>query len=176
MCAARVTSVILTIREVRLADVDRCLELNNAATPAVPFMEHAALAALLEESDHAYGVVDGSTADAPLLGFVLAMVPGRDYSSENYRFFSRRSDSFLYIDRIVVDESIRGAGLGRLLYERAFEIARDSALREVTCEVNVQPPNPESMAFHLRMGFAEVARQATKNGSVDVALLAASVA
>ena len=170
----------LQIRGVTVADVDRLLDLNNAATPAVPLMDRAALADLIDRSDHAYGIVDagmpgGGSIGAPLLGFVLAMLPGRDYESENYRFFSTRSELFLYIDRIVVDANIRGAGLGRMLYEHAFAIARHAALPEVTCEVNHEPPNPESMAFHTRMGFAEIGRQATKNGTVEVALLAASV-
>ena len=71
---------------------------------------------------------------------------------------------------------MRGAGLGRVLYEHAFDLARDAGFAEVTCEVNVAPPNPESMAFHFRMGFVEVGRQKTKGGEVEVALLAASVA
>lgn len=166
----------LTLRDVTLADLDRCLELNNAATPAVPHMERSELGRLIEASDHAFGVVDDSGADARLLGFVLTMLPGRDYASENYRYFQDRSNSFHYIDRIVVDGATRGAGLGRMLYENVFEIARAATLDEVTCEVNVVPPNPESLAFHRRMGFVEVGRQATKGGSVEVALLAASVA
>lgn len=194
--------MILKIRDLTVADVERCLELNNAATPAVPHMERSALATLIHSSDHPYGVFDASderqsderqsdegqgvqeqrrreivgSSDAPLLGFVLAMLPLRDYASENYRYFVNRGDSFLYVDRIVVDAEIRGVGLGRLLYGHAFGLARAAGLSEVTCEVNTMPPNPESMAFHARLGFAEVGRQATKNGTVEVALLAASVA
>ena len=189
--------MILKIRDLTVADVERCLELNNAATPAVPHMERSALATLIHSSDHPYGVFDASdegqsdegqgdeeqggreivgSTDAPLLGFVLAMLPFHDYASENYRYFVNRGDSFLYVDRIVVDAEIRGVGLGRLLYGHAFGLARAAGLSEVTCEVNIRPPNPESMAFHARLGFAEVGRQATKNGTVEVALLAASVA
>ncbi len=133
------------------------------------------LGALIAAADHAYGIDDADEPGAPLIGIVIAMVPGRQYSSENYRYFSGRSSSFLYIDRIVVDASVRGVGLGRTLYQRAFELARDAGFAEVTCEVNVVPPNPESMAFHSRMGFVEVGRQRTKGGSVEVALLAAPV-
>ena len=45
----------------------------------------------------------------------------------------------------------------------------------MTAEVNVDPPNPVSSAFHESMGFAEVGRQQTYGGSVTVALLAAPV-
>jgi predicted GNAT superfamily acetyltransferase len=45
----------------------------------------------------------------------------------------------------------------------------------VTCEVNLDPPNPRSLAFHERLGFREVGRQATKGGAFTVVLLAAAV-
>lgn len=48
-------------------------------------------------------------------------------------------------------------------------------LGEVTCEVNLVPPNPESLAFHHRLGFRQVGEQSTYGGSVRVALLARSV-
>ena len=110
-----------------------------------------------------------------LIGFVIGMRSGADYSSENYRFFEARSSDFLYVDRIVIDGSRRGAGTGRALYEAVFQLARDEGQREVTCEVNLDPPNPESLAFHARMGFQRVGEQETKNGSVTVVLLAAAV-
>lgn len=43
----------------------------------------------------------------------------------------------------------------------------------MTAEVNVEPPNPVSTAFHTSMGFAEVGRQDTYGGSVTVALMVA---
>ena len=45
----------------------------------------------------------------------------------------------------------------------------------MTCEVNLEPPNPESLAFHDRLGFGRVGEQATKGGSVVVALLSRDV-
>ena len=37
-------------------------------------------------------------------------------------------------------------------------------------EVNVDPPNPQSMAFHLGRGFEEVGRQVTDYG-FEVAMM-----
>ena len=53
--------------------------------------------------------------------------------------------------------------------------ARALGLGEVTCEVNLEPPNPASLAFHARLGFRQVGEQVTKGGSVRVALLARAV-
>lgn len=159
------------LRELVASDVDELCALNNAAVPAVPITSHAEMAALLEVADHAFGWDDGGT----LLGFLLAMEPGAAYDSENYRYFEARGIDHLYVDRIVVDERSRGSGVGRRLYERAFSLARAAGRREVTCEVNVDPPNPRSLAFHARLGFLEVGRQRTKGDTVGVALLAASV-
>ena len=86
---------------------------------------------------------------------------------------AERSSDFHYIDRIVLAPEARGAGLGSELYGRIFAAATQRGASEVTCEVNVEPPNPASLAFHAALGFAEVARQSTKGGSVVVALLAA---
>jgi uncharacterized protein len=103
------------------------------------------------------------------------MRPGADYESENYAFFEARGVDHLYVDRIVVAASERGAGLGAVLYEAVFAAAAAEGRREVTCEVNLDPPNPGSLAFHERLGFRSVGTQATKGGTVTVSLLAAAV-
>lgn len=160
----------LAIRDLTADDLARVAELNNAAVPAVPFTTADELGSLIALSDHAFGVVDDETGE--LHGFLIGFDPGSGYTSENYRFFEQRGADSLYVDRIVVDEARRGQRLGRLLYDHAFHLARAAGRSEVTCEVNVEPPNPRSLAFHARIGFVEVGRQATKGGSVQVALLA----
>ncbi len=112
-------------------------------------------------------------SDGEVHGFVVAVDPGSAYDSENYRFFEDRGTAHVYVDRIVVDAAARGSGLGRQLYDAVFERARSTGRAEVTCEVNLEPPNPESLAFHERLGFTKVAEQSTKGGTIRVALLAA---
>ena len=152
-------------------DIPRLVELNDASSPAVPITSKAEMAALLDSAGFTFAARNGET----LIGFVIGMRAGADYRSENYRFFDARNSDFLYVDRIVVDDSQRGSGVGRALYASVFELARAEALREVTCEVNLDPPNPGSLAFHARLGFMRVGEQETKGGSVTVALLAATV-
>src|SRR5690606_1174658 len=108
-------------------------------------------------------------------GFVIALAPGTDYASENYTWFSARSADFLYVDRIVLAPRLRGLGVGPRLYAAVEEAARVDGATEITCEVNVRPPNPGSLAFHARLGFAEIGRQQTKGGALEVALLARPV-
>ncbi|MBC7519426.1 MAG: GNAT family N-acetyltransferase [Microbacteriaceae bacterium] len=156
-------------------DLDQVCELNSAAVPAVSEASSAAIESLLALSGHGFAVVD-EAADAAILGFIVAFDPGSNYASENYRYFEQRGSDSLYIDRVVVREEHRGLHLGQFLYAHAFALARAAGREEVTCEVNIIPPNPGSMRFHARLGFAEVGQQETKDGTVRVALLAAGVA
>jgi len=161
------------IRSLTPADLDRLVELNNAAVPAVSETDAAGMQRLLALSHLALAIADDADT---VIAFALLMTPGVDYDSENYRYFERRGTDFLYVDRIVVADSARNRGLGAELYRAVFDAARAQGRVEVTCEVNVDPPNPGSLRFHGRLGFTEVGRQVTKGGSVTVALLAASVA
>lgn len=160
------------VRPLTADDAVTLVPLNDAAAPAVPLTSAADLARLIELSSLALA----AQRDDTIVGFIIAISPGADYDSENYRFFESRTTDHLYVDRIVIDEQERGSGLGSALYDAVFDAARRDGRAEVTCEVNLDPPNPRSMAFHERLGFVRVATQETKAGTVTVALLAASVA
>jgi predicted GNAT superfamily acetyltransferase len=164
----------VVLRELDAADLPAVVDLNNDAVPAVPLVDEDGMALLTAFASLAVVAVDEEDLRTPL-GFLLAIDPGSEYASENYRWFAERSQDFLYIDRIVIGAERRGAGIGRLLYGAAFDKARTDGRRVVTCEVNVRPPNPRSMGFHRSLGFQAVGEQATKGGAVHVALLAARV-
>ena len=161
-------------RELTPADIAQLVELNNRNVPAVSPSDAVGMAVLLAETETTVAVV---ADDDPrtVLGFALLMRAGAAYDSENYRWFEARGSDFLYVDRIVVADSVQNAGVGTALYSAIFAAARDRGLAEVTCEVNVEPPNPGSMRFHERLGFTEVGRQSTKGDTIVVALLAAAV-
>ena len=163
-------AVPVVVRPLESADLSAVLAMNNAAVPAVPPATREEISELVTIASLA--VVAESDPGVPA-GFLLAMDPGVDYASENYRWFAARSDSFVYVDRIVVTESARGTGIGRVLYDAVFARAREFGRAEVGCEVNVPPPNPESLAFHARLGFEKLEEQETKGGAYRVALLAA---
>ncbi len=158
--------------------LDAVLALNEHWVPHVGSITSDRLAALVAQADAAL-VATGS--DGSLAGFMILMAPRADYSSPNYRSFQSRPDAgeapgeFRYVDRIAVAPSAQGTGVGRTLYEAAFARAGVVGAVEVTCEVNIDPPNPASLAFHARMGFVEVGRQWTYDDTVEVQLLARPV-
>ena len=158
----------MSVRPLEAGDLDAVLTLNQAHVPEVSSLDRDRLDAIV--ADASLAVVAIGPEDQ-LEGFVLVLAPGADYASPNYRWFEERYDDHRYVDRIAVDTGAQGRGTGRALYEAVFDHARAAGSPRVTCEVNVDPPNPTSMAFHAALGFTEVGRQDTYDGSVRVALL-----
>lgn len=143
------------VRDAQTGDYDALVRLNNDAVPAVNALSVAAFADFAEQADLFRVVGPVGAPD----GLLIALQPGRTYDSPNYRWFERTYESFLYVDRVVVSESRRGAGLGAALY-RDFEAAgRRLGVPRLTCEVNLDPPNPGSIRFHERLGFRPVGTQ-----------------
>lgn len=97
-------------------------------------------------------------------GYLITFDQDGAYESPNFLWFKARYPRFVYVDRIVVDPASRGAGFARQLYEHCFERARTAGHTLVVCEVNVDPPNRGSDAFHARMRFEEVGRATLANG------------
>jgi len=98
----------------------------------------------------------------------LAFDEGADYDSENFLWFRARYERFVYVDRVVVSPAARGRGLARLLYENLFDRAAAAGYARIVCEVNVDPPNPASDAFHAKLGFAEVGQASIAGGAKAV--------
>jgi len=96
--------------------------------------------------------------------FAIILDEGANYSSPNFHWFRERYPRFAYVDRIVVNASARGKGLARALYEHVFEAARAAGHERVVCEINFDPPNPGSDAFHAKLGFSEIGRATLANG------------
>jgi len=102
----------------------------------------------------------------------MAFDEGADYDSPNYLWFRERHSRFVYVDRIVVDPAMRKRGLAHLLYEDLFRHAAEAGHDRIVCEVNSNPPNPASDAFHEALGFVEVGDAAIHGGAKTVRYLA----
>ena len=132
-------------------DIDILLALSNVQEREIGVFTRAAFSELVDLS---FRTRMTSTCDA----FLLALAEKAPEIAPNYRWFAARFDRFVYIDRVVVAENARRRGLARLLYEDLFEAAARAGYARICCEVNSDPPNPISDAFHTALGFAEIGR------------------
>jgi uncharacterized protein len=141
------------------------LALNNAHAAELSWLDRDRLTLLLRQAFHArrIGEVDG---------FLLAFDESAAYDSPNYLWFRQRYRRFVYVDRVVVAPDARGRGYAGLLYADLFDRAGRAGHDIVVCEVNRDPPNPASDAFHAAQGFAEVGQAAIHQGSKTVRYLA----
>jgi predicted GNAT superfamily acetyltransferase len=125
---------------------------------------------LVAEIDDPAGNSPDATDGGNVVGFCIVLPPGTEYTSVNYRWFCERYDSFVYLDRVAVDEAARGAGIGAALYAEVERRAAGTA-ELFTLEVNLRPRNDGSLRFHDRLGFVEVGQQETDYG-ILVSMLA----
>jgi predicted GNAT superfamily acetyltransferase len=140
------------------------LALNNAHAQELSWLEPERLEQLVAQSFLAWRI---GSLDA----FLLAFDQDAPYDSPNFLWFRARYPRFVYIDRIAVTPSARGRGLARLLYCDLFDAARRRGHTHIACEVNVDPPNPTSDAFHAALGFVEVGCASIHDGSKTVRYL-----
>jgi predicted GNAT superfamily acetyltransferase len=161
----------MKIRDATTAHFDAILALNEASVSLLSPLSPQRLAEL-DAQAALHRVVE---REGEVIGFLLAFREGASYDSPNYRWFAEHYSRFLYVDRVVVVDAARGHGVGTLLYREMFEFAAASAVDLVTCEFDVDPPNPASERFHAGFGFREVGRQWVADGRKQVSLQAASV-
>ena len=139
------------LRPIAAADHPRVLAWNHDHVELLAPLDEPRLEALLGLADLGCVIGDGGRD----VGFVLTFAAGTAYDSANYRWFTERYRDFYYLDRVVVDASARRTGVATRVYDEIEERARD--LAPVMClEVNLDPPNEPSLAFHRRRGYVEV--------------------
>ncbi|MER8694782.1 GNAT family N-acetyltransferase [Mesorhizobium opportunistum] len=137
------------ISRVSQSDEASILALNNEHAAELSWLEAERLSFLLGEAFYARRIGD-------LEAFIMTFDQDASYDSPNFVWFRERYERFVYVDRVVVAAHARGRGHARLLYQDLFDHARRAGHTLVTCEVNSDPPNPASDAFHAALGFAEV--------------------
>jgi predicted GNAT superfamily acetyltransferase len=138
---------------------DALLALNNDHAQELSWVDAARLTQLIGE---AFFARRAGFSDALLIAFDQ----GADYDSPNFLWFRDRYDRFVYVDRVVTAAAARGRGLARALYLALIAAARAAGHERIVCEVNRDPPNPASDAFHRSMGFVGVGSAELGNGKV----------
>lgn len=157
---------MIKLRDVTEDDFANILQLNDAEVQQTSPMDLDRIRFLHGLSSfHQVALADGRAA-----GFLLALREGAAYPNDNYAWFQSRYPRFIYIDRIVVGAEFTGQRIGSALYQALFACARASGTSIITCEYNLEPPNPASAAFHARFGFREVGRQRVADGAKLVSL------
>jgi predicted GNAT superfamily acetyltransferase len=161
----------MEIREATEADFESILALNDGEVQQTSAMDLARLRYLHGLSSyHRVVEVNGRVG-----AFLLAMRSGAAYENQNFNWFTEQVGNFLYVDRIVVGADFAGLGIGSALYRDLFAHARALGIPAITCEYNIEPPNPASRAFHDKFGFRELGTQWVAGGSKRVSLQAAAI-
>jgi hypothetical protein len=136
-------------RDIIEDDLDWVLALNRVHEVELSPLSNGGLSELVSNAAYCR-VVDNRAA------YLIAFDQNGDYRSPNFLWFKDRLRRFVYVDRVAVSEQDRGRGLARLLYEDLFRFASRDGHDTVVCEVNSEPPNPASDAFHRAMAFTEM--------------------
>ena len=141
----------MEIRDLRALDSRSILEINEQGLPGTGKVSEDEIIALLEFSSFSIGAYDNDN----LLGFVICLPPATEYGSLNYAWFNHRYDRFLYVDRIAVSSDRRNLKIGSKLYQAVIDESMAQGV-PIAAEVNLRPPNLDSIRFHKRHGFTEV--------------------
>lgn len=144
--------------DLRDYDPAAIIALNNRDSEKTSLLDEGSFDRLVNAAAFARGIGDGPD------GFVIAMTEASPYDNPNFAWFKARHPRFVYVDRIVVAEAARGRGIARRLYAALFDFATANGKSIAGCEVNIDPPNPVSDAFHAALGFSEAGQALLANG------------
>ena len=146
--------------------LNEILTLNESFLPAVSSVDINQMNRFLRFADYFKSVLINNK----ISGFLIAIQPGKKYDSLNYKWFEKKFESFIYVDRIVIGSEFQGQGIGKVLYNDLQSYASKKT-NIITCEVNIKPSNEGSMIFHQKYGFKKVGTQITEKGKKEVCLM-----
>ena len=150
----------LSIRDATPTDSAAIRAINEAGQPGVSPFEAGEIERCIARATY-FRVAE---RDGAVAGYLLAFGAGFPSIGDEYAWFTARHESFLYVDQIAVAKSAWRGGVGSALYADLVRFAAARGVPRVTCEVNLRPPNPRSLAFHRARGFVEVGRLEVSDG------------
>ena len=156
----------IVIRDVREHELDLVLALNNAAGPGILPMDAGKLRFFWENADY-FRVAE---KDGLLAGFLVGVSQDASHDSPNFLWFRDRYPEFLYIDRIVIASTRRGAGVGRVFYGDVQSFAEVRVPR-LAAEVFLEGSSHPALLFHGSFGFREVGQHVMQGPGVRAAML-----
>ena len=135
------------------------LALNQENTPEVGSLGSIKeLQNLVTQSSNNYYISLNDT----VIAFMICFRERSSYHSDNYKFFSKKENKFLYVDRIAIKDTHRRKGIAKNLYS-IIEMQANAESIPLCCEVNTIPLNEISIKFHQDFGFSQVG----KNDFID---------
>jgi uncharacterized protein len=150
---------------------DHAIELSSLSLAELDQIIHASFfSATINDSDALIITFDQSSRyeHVNFLWFRSFLEKARQENAGNEK---NSTANFIYVDRVVTAPAARGQGYARALYTDLFQRAKSAGHTRVVCEVNLDPPNPVSDAFHASLHFTEVGRAAIYNGAKTVRYL-----
>ena len=156
----------IIIRDVREHELDLVLALNNAAGPGILPMDAGKLRFFWENADY-FRVAE---KDGHLAGFLVAVSQDAPHDSPNFLWFRERYPEFLYVDRIVIASTRRGAGVGRVFYGDVQSFAEVRVPR-LCAEVFLEGSNHPALLFHGSFGFREVGQHVMAGHGLRASML-----
>ena len=137
------------IRPITPHDIEAVLAINNDAVPAVNSLTTNELTDIINFSEKVWVVEEREK----IVGVLIVLGPGESYGSANYTWLNSQFRNFCYVDRIIIATSGKRNGYGKALYLELEKHAASTGTEVLLCEVNVEPENPQSMAFHASLGW-----------------------
>jgi uncharacterized protein len=153
-------SNLVSIHPAQRAHLDTIRSINVESTPGVAALTPNDLIDVFESASLIWVAMTHEQVEGYLIGFAHDAA----YQGEEFVWFRSRVQDFIYIDQIAVAADSRRRGVAAALYQALETFAAARRLAALTCEVNLEPPNSGSMAFHRRQGFSEIDRLRTADG------------
>ena len=155
----------LHIRDMVPDDFESIYEINQEAVPQVFSLDAGEFSLLLDLCEYSrVAEIGDETA-----GYLFVLGKGLVYDGDEYNWFCQNlNEDFLYIDQVAIAGKWKGTGCGTKLYEDLENYAVRNHRHALACEINYEPANEASLAFHGKLGFRELSRMEARGITVSL--------
>lgn len=149
----------IKLRRINSSDFEDIISINKNSIPEVSEIDKDYFDHMLNESSYFFAAeLQGS-----LVGYICAFSSDDHYDASEFKWFQElHKSNFLYIDQVGISPQYRRAGVGKFMYQNLEELALRGRYKNLSCEVNIEPLNIVSKAFHEKLGFVEVGTMNTR--------------